>query len=167
MASKTKKEHRKKVEKFQQNIKSKIRKMEQNTMNLPQVREVPTWNPNQLMTVTGAELEVIYNYISSVSGAFSAAQGIMQRNIMNGNIKVEFDKLVTQPDGSFGYVRMPEEDAAKHREQFNKLLDELNQIQKEAVVAEPIAAVDTEEVPQEVEVGDANLAEAKVISLNP
>lgn len=130
MASKGKKEHRKRVKKFQETIKNKINKMEQK-MNLPQVREVPVWNRETEMAITGAELELLYNYISSVSGAYSAAQSIMQRNILNGNIKVEFDELQSRPDGSFEYVRLTGEKADAQKKQFDELLKQIGQLSKQ------------------------------------
>lgn len=159
MSSKGKKEHRKRVKKFQDNIKNKVKKMEQ-AMNLPQVREVPVWNRDTQMTVSGAELELLYNYISSVSGAYSAAQSIMQRNILNGNIKVEFDELQSRPDGSFEYVRLTGEKAEAQKKQFDDLLKQISnlsaQVQAEQPAANESVIVDEDEPTTEG---------AKVISL--
>lgn len=104
------------------NYKNKNKKefvMQQN-VNLPQEREVPTWSADERMEVTGKEFELIYNFLTSIGDAYAAANSIMSRNILNGKVRINFERL-----GPNGYEPIPEEEQAPKREEYQKLVNSI------------------------------------------
>src|ERR1700753_3291252 len=115
-SSKHRKNHQQKLNKY------KHKHMEQNQstnqplpQQLPSHRSVPVWDPQVDIHIKGYEWEVIYNFIGSSQVAAQAAQGVMSRNIVNGTIKMEFEKLDPQ---KLQYVEMTDEEKAPLRKQF-------------------------------------------------
>lgn len=88
---------------------------------LPPVREVPTWNSKDHLDLNGLEFEFAYNAIAQmveqVNAAFQAMQSIMQNNLANGKVKLNFEKL----EGT-EYVKMTEEEAAPHEANFQNMV---------------------------------------------
>lgn len=125
-----------------------------NTANLqpqlPEVREIPTWKSSDTIEMKGAEFESLYNFINELNyimqGAFGAAQAIMQRNIVNGVIDVNFEKLVTE-DGVPSYQPMSEDEAAPHKAKFKESIAEIKAKVAEAVEKMKIGTQDGEYQP--------------------
>lgn len=93
---------------------------------LPAVRQSPVWKSTDTITLSGQEFEYIYNYVQAASNAFTACQSVMARHLVDGTIKMEFEKLLHDQNGNpINYQRMNEEEAAPHKEEFEKLLDTL------------------------------------------
>jgi hypothetical protein len=135
--------------------------MSQVQNNLPETREVPTWNPNELIEVTGTEFEMIYNGITQLQSIFTSAQSIMSRNLLNGRIRMNFEKLVNTENGPI-YVPMTEEEQAPRREEYQKLINSILSQQKAA--SEPLPVVD-DSMPEELtHVDDSGVP---IIQLNP
>lgn len=105
--------------------------MEQTQKN---VREVPVWKSQDVIEMTGADFEVIYNFIMNAQGAFLAAQGIMNRNLVNGTIQLDFEKF---EDGK--YVPMTDEEKAPYKEQFEIAVTAAKQKMKEASESKLVA----------------------------
>lgn len=112
------------LEKFKQKQKLKNQIMSE-TQQLPQpakVRQVPIWKSNEKLEILGVEFEAIYNYINSVQGAYAAMQGVMNRNILNGKVQIDFEKL---NDEQTAYVPMSDEEKAPHLAEVQATLDAL------------------------------------------
>lgn len=154
--SKTNKLRKDKVNNYKKQHKKELI-MSQVQNNLPEVREVPTWNPNEKIEVTGVEFEMIYNGVTQLQSIFAAAQSIMSRNLLNGKIRMNFEKLV---DGN--YVPMSEEEQAPRREEYQKLINSILSQQANAEAAQQ--PVD-ESMPEELTPVDEN--GVPVIKLNP
>lgn len=120
--SRNRKNHKQALQNFKDKKMSE-QKQPVNQQKLPDVREVPTWDSNAQFTITGLEFEYLYNYITSVAQAYAAAQSVMNRALLAGQINMEFDKLVTNPDGTQSYERMSPEEAAPNKADFAKLLE--------------------------------------------
>lgn len=129
-----------------QNKREKIMENLQNLNNqLPQTREVPRWDANEKIEVTGKEFELLYNFVTSIGDAYAAAQSIMSRNILNGKIQVDFEKLVDNGDGTFQYVEMTDEEQAPKKEEYNKLINSI--LSKQAEMPEEFTPVDENGLP--------------------
>lgn len=116
--------------------------------NMPQIREIPTWKPNDQFMITGRELEYIYNFITNVTSAFAAVQGIMQRNIMNDKVQVEFDKL-QEVEGGFEYVRVEGEESDKLKAEFKGMLDKIRDEVAQTMKNVKVEVADNVEMPEE------------------
>jgi hypothetical protein len=125
--------------------------MQENQLNLPEVREVPTWAADQKIEVTGKEFELLYNFVTSVGDAHAAAQSIMSRNILNGNIQMSFEKLVKTDNGDVSYEKMSPEESAPKQAEYQKLIDSIlaQQVRQDAEETFPseLTLVNEEGVP--------------------
>jgi hypothetical protein len=152
--SKVDKTRKNKLEQFKQNQKRMKEQAKQNqemNQQIPEVREQPYWSSNDDLIVKGAEFESLYNGINNMmqfmQPVFGAAQSIMQRNIINGTIKVRFEKLQMEkaPDGSEypTYVPMSDEEQAPHIDNFNKLVESVknNQLKVEQLSDENVPSI--------------------------
>lgn len=114
--------HRKKHK--EQNLKFKQKTKEMSTKNqmpqMPEVQSIPTWAPNAEIKVTGAEWEAIQNGLTTIQLAQQAAQAVMSRALVEGTIKMDFEKLDPQ---TLTYVPMTDEEKAPHAENFQKAID--------------------------------------------
>jgi hypothetical protein len=139
--SRNRKDHKEKVEKFKDSQNQKLRQMaEIQQPQIPEVREVPIWSSNQTIEMNGLEFQAIFNYINNVQGAYGAIQSIMNKNIINGNVKLSFEKL---NEDKTDYVPMTDDEQKPHIEQFEKMLDAMrNQAQRiaeDAVQLPPVS----------------------------
>lgn len=155
--TKTNKSRKDKVNNYKKQHKKELI-MSQVQNNLPEVREVPTWNPTEKIEVTGVEFEMIYNGVTQLQSIFAAAQSIMSRNLLNGKIRMNFEKLV---DGQ--YVPMTEEEQAPKREEYQKLINSILSQQAKAET-EQLPVVE-ESMPEELTPVDEN--GVRIIQLNP
>lgn len=140
-------------------FKQKTKKMNQKDTQIPQlppVQSVPNWAPDAEIVVTGIEWETIQNGLIAVQGAQQAAQAVMSRNIINGVIKMDFEKLNPQ---TLTYEPMTDEEKAPYLENFAKAVEKVKNPQ-------PIVAENSEPL----QVQDSGIVEeptqAKIIQLN-
>lgn len=96
----------------------------QSQLTAPPIRQVPQWKSNEPIDMLGIEFEAIFNYIASASAANAAVQAIMNRNILNGKVKVTFEKL--SPDGE-AYVPMSDDEQAPLKAEFDNLIAQIKQ----------------------------------------
>ena len=87
---------------------------------MPEVRSIPTWAPDAVISVTGTEWEAIQNGLTNIQYAQQAAQSVMSRAIVAGTIKMEFEKLNAK---TLEYETMTDEEKAPHVEQLNKAIE--------------------------------------------
>ena len=124
------------------NYKTKHKKMNQEQQQnvgqeMPPVRNVPTWGQNAKIEVTGFEWEAIQNGLSHIQLAQQAAQSIMSRNIVNGVIKMDFEKL--NPTTS-QYEAMTPEEKAPYAAEFEEMINSFkNQVKEKATATPQIA----------------------------
>ncbi len=76
---------------------------------MPEIRTVPKWDSTAEIAITGLEWELIYNALLNTQGALQASQAVMSRNIVNGQIKLDFEKLNAK---TLKYEEMPEDEKA-------------------------------------------------------
>lgn len=114
--SKNRKEHKTKLQKF----KTKQKNMSEPTMQIPEVRNVPVWANDAKIEMTGYEFEALYNGLQQIQMAQQSVNGIMSRNILNGTIKMEFEKFDKTAQN---YVPMTEEEKAPFKEDFAKAVE--------------------------------------------
>lgn len=160
--SKTDKKRKNKVKEYKKKMskKEEVKNVEMPTaeqQGLPEVREVPTWPPTAELTIMGREFELLYNGVNELgnlmnqgmSTLYSVAQSVMQSNIANGNVTVNFEKL-TEQDNQPVYVPMTDEEAAEPRKQLEEFIQKINET-KERIKAE------AEAIRQETAAKDAGL----------
>lgn len=121
--------------------KSKTYKNKRKKMNnqsaMPPVRNVPIWAPDAKIEVTGYEWEAINDGIGQMSLAIQAIQAVMSRNIVNGNIQMDFEKLNPL---SMQYEPMAEDEKVKYRADFAAVLKGFkdNQAKEQVAEKEPV-----------------------------
>ena len=99
--------------------------MEQNVPQMPPVQEVPTWSPKANIEMNGAEFETVFNFIASAQNAMMAVQSVMNKNILNGTVKLSFNKLVTDTNGKQSYVPMTPEESAPYEADLAKMIEQI------------------------------------------
>lgn len=125
--SKNRKEH-KTFKKQVNNIKNKTKKMNQQIPQMPPVRQIPVWNPTDKIEITGYEWEAIYNGLVQLQGLQQAAQSVMSRNILNGVIQMDFEKLNAK---TLQYEPMTDEEKAPYLKQFKQTVEAVKNPPKE------------------------------------
>lgn len=53
--------------------------------------QIPYWDKNAVIQITGAEYEAIYNFMNLFSSPLMASQSIFQKNLKNGTIKIKYE----------------------------------------------------------------------------
>lgn len=150
--SKTDKKRKNKVDKFKKKM-SELNEEKKGVnpteslaekFGMPAVQEVPTWKPNENLELLGREFEILYNHINQLGTVFNQLMGdlygvansIMQNNVAENKINVNYEKLTEDENGQPKYVPMTEEEAAdniKALEEFKtKLRETKARIQEEA-----------------------------------
>jgi hypothetical protein len=130
--SKNRAEHKTKLQKFK---KQKQQKMSEQQMTIPEVRNVPVWDNNAKIEMTGYEFEALYNGLQQIQTAQQAVNGIMSRNILNGTIQMEFEKF---DKAAQNYVPMTEEEKAPFKADFAKAVEAAkNPKKEEPLIVEP------------------------------
>lgn len=138
--SKNRKQHTQKVNQF----KNKIKTMNQEQkFEIPEVRSIPIWDNEATIGMKGFEWEVIFNSLMQLQTAQQAANAIMSRNIVEGVIKLDFEKFdkTTQ-----NYVPMTDEEKVPYVEDFNKRIEAAKRPQSNGII-EPDGLVTQEGVP--------------------
>lgn len=114
--SRNRKDHKEKSKQFKQKTKA----MKNQVPNMPEVQSIPTWSADAKIEVTGSEWEALQNGLTQIQLAQQAAQAVMTRAIINGVIKMDFEKLNPQ---TLQYEPMSDEEKATHVENFNKAIE--------------------------------------------
>ena len=107
-----------------QKYKNKHKKQEsmnQSQFELPEVRQSPVWKSDELLEVSGQEWETLFNFVENSSAAFMAANAVMSRNIINGKIKLKFEKLNKE---TLQYSDMSAEEEAPYQTEFQKAVQQ-------------------------------------------
>lgn len=112
-------------------IKQNRRKMEkQNQTQLPPVTQVPVWKSTDVIEVTGQEWQIISDYLSQAERATMAFHAVMNRNVLNGVIKLQFQKL---NDEKTQYVAMSEDEQKPYQDEFQTMLKQAKEIAQKTV----------------------------------
>lgn len=110
--------------------KYKRRNMEKTTQQLPPVTQYPVWNANDKIEVNGAEWEAIGQLLQSAESAIAAYHAVMNKNVLNGTIRMKFQKL---NEAGTEYVDMAPEEDAKHQAEFQGMLKQAKELATKAV----------------------------------
>lgn len=142
--SKVDKSRQEKVKQF----KNKQKKMSEQATNqnpnipqLPPVRSFPTWGPDAEIKVNGRIWEVINNGLSAIQEAQQAAQSVLTENILNGTMKMDFEKL--NPE-TLEYVPMTDEEKEPHMKEFEKAVEMIKNRNKPTEKPDPSPVVEEE-----------------------
>lgn len=138
------KDHKKKLENFKQKLKMSKERQEQG-QTMPEYRNIPVWDPNSKIQIFGYEWEIIYNTVAQMQLLAQATNAVMSRNIVNGTIGMDFEKL--NPE-TLQYETMAEEDKAPLKESFETTVLALRKEQEAALKksTQPEAVTPTEKV---------------------
>lgn len=122
---------------------------------MPEVRNVPTWDKEADIVLKGYEWEVIFNGIANLQVLAQAASSVMSRNIVNGVINMDFQKL---DPASLQYTDMTPEEKEPYVNDFNKILDQMRNpkqpVEQSAIETQTVATPREEIVdPEETEGG--------------
>lgn len=138
------KTHKKRLNKFKANQKRMTeQKTQQGAPQFPPYRNVPTWDKNAKIEMFGYEWEVIYNTVAQLQALVQATNAVMSRNIVNGIIDMDFEKLDPK---TLEYVEMSDEEKKPLREDFNNLINSLKaQADAQAAAIQPEQKVKVDE----------------------
>lgn len=89
---------------------------------MPEVRAVPIWAPDASISVTGAEWEAIQNMLANLQVSAQAIQAVMSRNIIEGTIKLDYQKLNSK---TLTYEEMTDEEKAPYEENTRNAIEKL------------------------------------------
>lgn len=110
--------NRKKTEqKIKKQINTIMEERQGSQNGMPEIRQSPVWNSDEIIEVSGHEWEAIFNFIESSSSAFMAANSVMSRNIINNKIRLKFEKLNKE---TLMYEDMTPEEEAPYQAEFQK-----------------------------------------------
>lgn len=136
--SRNNKTHKERINNRKQKIEQIKQSMsQQQAQQLPEVRNIPTWDPNANIIVKGYEWEAIFNALTTLQTAAQAASSVMSQNLLSGVIKMDFQKL---DPATLQYVEMEQAE----KEQYNKNFEEAVKKVKEQQEKEQQAATKTE-----------------------
>jgi len=126
--SKQRKSHKKYANQFKKQIKQKMTN-QQNAQQYPPVRSIPVWKNDAVITLSGLEWEAIQNSLTQIQLGQQAAQAVMSRNIINGVIGMEFEKL--NPE-TLEYGSMTTEEKAPYIADLQKAIEAIKNPPKPA-----------------------------------
>lgn len=127
--SKNNKTHKERLSKFKNKKQTMSNEQQQNLPpQIPANRSIPVWDPQTDIIVKGFEWEAIYNFIGSAQVAGQAAQAVMSRNMVAGNISMDFEKL---NPATMQYEKMTAEEKAPMAEQFAEAVATARKLQAE------------------------------------
>jgi hypothetical protein len=119
------KDHKQKLQTFKQ--KQKQMSKEQTPPQMPEIRNVPTWDKEADIELKGYEWEVLYNSIANLQILQQVAQGVMSRNVLNGTINMDFQKL---DPTNLSYVDMTDEEKAPYKKDFATMIEKMKSQQE-------------------------------------
>lgn len=123
------KDHKIRLQKFKTNQKRSMTENKTQAPQLPPYRHVPVWDKDSKVGILGYEWEVIYNTVAQMQLLAQATNAVMSRNIVNGVIGMDFQKL---DPATLDYVEMTPEEKAPLIEDFKNTLDKLKESEKAA-----------------------------------
>lgn len=127
--SKNRKQHKQKLNQF----KTKTQKMSETNQQqgpmMPPVRSIPVWDNNAKIELTGTEFQVIENSLARLQEMIQVVQSVMSRNIISGEIKLDFQKLNPQ---TLQYGEMSAEEKAVHEKAFQEQVAAFKEAQAKA-----------------------------------
>lgn len=76
------------------------KKMSKQTPEVPAIRQVPSWDSQELFTVTGEELNSLYQFFNVFAPCFTAVNTIYSRGLQEGKVKLlyEYEDGTPVPD---------------------------------------------------------------------
>lgn len=95
----------------------------------PNIRQFPLWNSDTKIEMFGREWEEIFNFINGVQGAYAACSSVMNRGVLDGTIKMRFEKL--NANGQF--VPMTPQEEKPYQEEFSQLIKQAKSIADQAI----------------------------------
>lgn len=152
----------------QNNFKNKHKQMsqpnQQNQQQLPLVRTVPYWGNTADINVKGFEWEVIQNALGQLALASQATQAVMSRNIVEGTIKMRFEKLNPL---TVGYDPMTDEEQAPYIADYNVMIEKFKEQQRAEAVKQPTTSAIVSETGEPFVTEKVKKPRAKVVKLQP
>lgn len=159
--AKHRKEHKQKLVNFKQ--KQKEQMQEKQVPQMPPYRNIPTWDKNAKIEILGYEWEVIYNTVAQMQLLGQATNAVMSRNIVNGTINMDFEKLDPQ---TLEYGPMTDEEKQPLLEEFQNTIQAIKDRANSIPVKSEAAVVDDSVNTADAEVKPAKKKkEAKVVAL--
>lgn len=114
------------------NYKSKHKKpMSKKQQELdPTVKPSPFWPGDAKIEMFGAEWDAIFNFINSVAPAYAACSSVMNRGVLDGVIKIRFERQ----DPTTGEVTpLSPEEEVPYQQQFQETIKQAKEIAAQAV----------------------------------
>lgn len=136
--------HKTRVNNFKNQNKQKLKNMAENTpgYEIPEVRNVPVWANDSKIVITGFEFECLFNSLMQVQTAQQAVNGIMSRNILEGNIQMDFEKY---DPARKDYGPMTDEEKVPYKADFAKAVEAAKRPQTEnKIITPPTDFVDSD-----------------------
>lgn len=99
-----------------------------NQNQLSPVRQLPVWKSSDKIVLNGLEWEAIFNFINNTQDAFMAMNNVMNRHVIEGTIKMKFQKL-----SGTEYVDMTPEEEAPYQKEFQDMLQQAHELAADAV----------------------------------
>lgn len=124
--SKNRTEHKQKSQQFKQTQKKQKENMQnqQQPMQMPPVISRPVWQPDAKIELTGYEFEGMQNAIAQLQEANQVMQAVLSRNLVSGNIQMDFEKL---DPATLQYGPMTDEEKAPYQADFKKAIDTMKE----------------------------------------
>lgn len=69
----------------------KSKKMSTQAPEMKPFRQVPSWSTEDTFTLSGAELESLYNFFNIFAPVFTSVQTIFARGVQDGKIKIGYE----------------------------------------------------------------------------
>lgn len=146
--------------------KNKKKTMNQNAelaQSMPPIRNIPHWKGEDNIDVKGFEWEAIINAFNQLQIGLQAIQAVMSRNIVNGTVVMDFEKL--DPE-TLTYKPMVADEKLKYEIEFAEAVKAFKD-EREAAGKRPESTstlVDTDGEPLKAEVtAETPKPEAKVV----
>ena len=103
------------------------------------IRQIPVWKSTETLEVNGLEWQAIARHFETINEAFMAFHSVINRNMLNGKIKIEFQKI--NEEG--GYEPMSEEEQKPYQEEIEKMIQQANTIAQQSVNQAKAERLDT------------------------
>lgn len=113
--SKNNETHKQRLNNFKKTTKEKQMSEQNKPFEIPEVRNVPVWANDAIIEMKGFEFEALFNGLMQIQTAQQAVNGIMSRNVLNGTVKMDFEKF---DKAKQEYVPMSDEEKAPYVKNF-------------------------------------------------
>lgn len=126
--SRTNKDRKQNVNNYKSKHKKPMSKKQQELD--PSVKTSPYWAGDANITLFGAEWDAIFNFINSVAPAYAACSSVMNRGVLEGTVKVRFERQ----DPTTGEVTpLSPEEEVPYQQQFQETIKQAKEIAAQAV----------------------------------